>query len=842
MTTLKRWQLGSTSPYALQIGADARLSQTDYLDDQSWELSLGLADTPALVLQSQYGGRVGLASLVPMWQHEGRMIYQAQTYAKPPIVTAFAAGYLQAQAKLIPELDLTAEYWVMESHAVGGRFTVTNVGPQEERLHVDLFGHVGARRKDIPLAIITLVDETHALSMGRLPGLEPVVVLENAQVTLTPGSKASPKIGVDLIIQPGETVYVRWVHSGLSKLNASLERAQFWLGQDWDQAVEQIASLAQTIPTVETGDSEHDATIAFSYMHLMQSFMRPTTHLPYTSFIASRNPPRGFSRRGDGTDYERGWQGQSAQMAYLIALAAAPIDAELAHGIVRNFISVQQENGWVDMQPGLGGQQQGLLCPPFLARMAWEVYQYTQDETFLNTVFHGLLDFFNRWSEADVDTDGNIVPEWQDERQTGYTFWPTFGAGQAWAQNVDISSVESPDLVAYMLSEAVSLQLIAEKLGDVGAYELSQRVIGLREHLQTLWDNDAGRYTYVDHNKGKPSKAVTILDKARADEEQIIALKLATPARVIVRVAGGTSKVPKATLHLEGLDSDGNSITETVTADEFAWGYGSGSFTSTHLYAQVDRIKFDGLSRVYRISATTVDLTRLDINGVVPIWVPGLTQEFAERLMQLITDDLHFLRPSGLTIVSAQDVNFDPSSARGGGGTWAFWTTLIGEGLLNAGYVQEATIVLKRLLETQTEVLKRQKRFAEFYHSDEPIGLGEDGYLSGIVPLHLLMRVLGVRIVNNKTVWTGGAFTWGTPVTVSQNGMTISRSESGTTVTFASGHIVKLDKDAEWQEVIDPSPTTTQAIQPIPITPPEIPVSELPNRVIIQVDHDETDG
>src|SRR5437764_1076238 len=68
MTT--RWQLGINSPFALQLAADARLSQTDYVDDQVWELALGSPGNPALALQTSYGGRGALVSLLPICRVE----------------------------------------------------------------------------------------------------------------------------------------------------------------------------------------------------------------------------------------------------------------------------------------------------------------------------------------------------------------------------------------------------------------------------------------------------------------------------------------------------------------------------------------------------------------------------------------------------------------------------------------------------------------------------------------------------------------------------------------------------------------------------------------------------
>src|SRR4051794_5743817 len=141
------WQLTPNSPLALQLGADARLSQTDYFDDQVWELVLGSQGNPALGLQTSYGGRVGLASIVPLWRIDNRPVYQYQAYTTPPTLTAFAPGYLQASAKITPRLQLKADFWVMDSHAVGARLTVKNTGAAVE-IGLDLVAFVASQGQE----------------------------------------------------------------------------------------------------------------------------------------------------------------------------------------------------------------------------------------------------------------------------------------------------------------------------------------------------------------------------------------------------------------------------------------------------------------------------------------------------------------------------------------------------------------------------------------------------------------------------------------------------------------------------------------------------------------------
>jgi hypothetical protein len=151
---------------------------------------------------------------------------------------------------------------------------------------------------------------------------------------------------------------------------------------------------------------------------------------------------------------------------------------------------------------------------------------------------------------------------------------------------------------------------------------------------------------------------------------------------------------------------------------------------------------------------------------------------------------------------SAKDPNYNPALAQGSVGVWSYWLTLIGEGLIEHGRIDAATELLKRLLKAQTAVLRDKKAFYEFYDADQMRGMGERGSTMGLVPLHLLMRVLGVRILSKNRVWTGGEFHWGGTVTVSQHGVTVKRSTHWTTIDFPSGESVSLPPGAAWQEII----------------------------------------
>lgn len=820
---------------SLQLAADARLSKVNYADDHIWEWVFEDEKLAPLTLRTRYGGRVGRVNLIPQWIHSGRTIGIAQTYAKPPRLTAFAPAFARAEGDITPTLHLIADYWVMESNAVGGRFTIHNTGETSQTLELSLTGDV-LHDKKTDLAIIALISQSHALSLGRYANLEPIVLLESAQAGAQ-GGKAQPVITSKLTIEAGQSISVRFVHAGLNRMSDSLDRGMYWLEQNWDEAFSTIEKASHAIPHIQTGDANLDTLIALSYHHLIQAFISPTNTLPHASFVATRQSERGYSTKGDGNDYDRSWNGQPAHLAYLISLAIAPISAELAQGILKNFLATQTHDGNVDMKPSLAPQPpvERYLCPPILARMTWNIYQYTEDKSFLEETFSKLLRFYQKWVASDIDQDS--MPEWEHERQMGYVFFPTFGNNQAWAQNVDIRITESPDMATYMISETIYLSYISHLLGKTDGYGLLNKLTKLQAFLEKLWRESLGRYSYQDRDTDLATPYIPIFMELPADEHIPVALSLEDPARIQVHLIGGTSQAPKAMLNIKGIAPNGDPLHERADVKgHFIWGYGNGFYTSRNLFKTVDEVYFEGASRVYKFTAHTVDFSRPDINALMPLALQGIPENRAESLIRLLTDPTQFWRKSGVSIVSAKDPNYDPSSAVGGGGVWSYWITLIGEGLIEYGRADITTQMVQQFLKTQLTAYQTNGYFNEFYHSDQSQGCGEKHHLSGIAPLYLLNRVLGIQIFDERRVFISGKLFWGNSITVTQYGVSVKRTGDEALITFPSGYIttVTLSEDGEMIEDTHAPLSTKKTIQPH--FPPQLNAPNEPKRVIIQVD------
>lgn len=782
----------------LTIAADARLCRTNYADDQVWELRLGETGQPAMGLFTKYGGRVELASLLPTFSFDGRTVAETQTFVSPPVIAAFAPNYVLVEGELTGGLRLEAEYWVMESNACGARFTLFNTTSADIALHVGVSSAVTVGEKPADLAVLTLADGGNALLLGKHPRLQPVVLLENGHADSN--TRKSARVIAPLNVPAGGSASVRWVHGGADTMQNSLHIAHFWLAQDWDAAFTQIALAAQSVPLLDSGDPELDNTVALSYQYLLQSFINATDKLPYPSVVGRRTIATGYSAAGDGSDYDRSWGGVSIQTAYLVALSAASIAPELSKGLIYNYLAIQQRSGSIDARPGLGGQRAGYDVAPLLARLTWRIFRYTGDTAFLKKTLPKLMLFYRYYMQLDSD----YLPQWVDEKQMGYPYFPTFAVGQSWAQNADINRVECIDMATYLLSEGLCLSNIARYLKMT---EFDNEIQRLLEHnrirLDDLWRRD--RYQYRDHQTRKVNKPQVLLTEARGDEAHFITAAPERPSRLIVRITGGTDRAPKCQIHIDGLDKDGKTVTETADTTRIRWFRGYGVFTTDAVFKQVDRIHAEGLSRVMQLSISTIDHTRMDITTLLPLAsMGGITQDRAARLVDLLTDPKKFWRPNGVSMVPATDENFDSSNQKGGGGIWLAWFSMLGEGLCDYGHVEVARDMLKRLLKLQTEIIGRDGYFHEFYDSDAVKGWGEPHSVQGIVPLHLLRRVLSIRILSNSQVWTGDRFVWGNPVTVRQHGVVVARSDAGTRVEFPSGTVVELPADAEWQLITDP--------------------------------------
>ena len=271
---------------------------------------------------------------------------------------------------------------------------LANHGDEDIPIQVELLGEVRLGGRKRRLNVLTLADGTLALHLGEIGDINPVATLEGASHEIYGGRIRGARLGTRFTLRAGHQARIPFVCAGMNDMRDSFSLAMNWMSRPWDRHYEQIDDLASAPPQIDTGNPAWNRVIDLSYALALKAFMGASDSLPHSSFVGMRAGNRGWSRRGTGSDHIRGWAGQDARLAHMLVSAFASVDAELAKGIVRNYLAAQDDDGFIDSRPGLAGQREGALLMPILARMALQICQQTDDSEFVAEVFPALRRFY----------------------------------------------------------------------------------------------------------------------------------------------------------------------------------------------------------------------------------------------------------------------------------------------------------------------------------------------------------------------------------------------------------------------------------------------------------------
>ncbi|MBM4423837.1 MAG: hypothetical protein FJ030_10645 [Chloroflexi bacterium] len=801
---MRDWKLTHADPLALRLAADARFGPTDYADDQIWELTLAGGDPAAVSLRTTYGLRAREMRLFPAFREGDSLITDPDQFAAPPVVHHFAVNRIQFSFSPLGGIHVHADYWCPDSHTVAGQFTVSNESTATRSIRLKLCAIL------LPMESGAVMAPTQRGPLYTLEGqtgnLASIILLE----TGIPSEHSSwPAIVRPLSLVPGESQTVRWVHAAPPFTPPAsrggmggVEHCKAILETGWPIHFQKIKALNADVPEIETGDRQWDAAFAFAYKVALQSYVGPTAHLPYPSFIFARNPNKGYSLRGDGSDHAWQWDGQVATEAYVNLPQIAQAAPELAKGIIRNYIAVQEPDGFIDWKPGLAGQRNRALCIPLLATLSWIIYEYTEDRDFIAEVYEPLKRFVAVWFTERYDRDQDGLPEWSHTIQSAFDECPSFCRWVKWSQPADISLAESPDLASYLYRELRSLIKMAHTLDlDEDTPPLAARADMIRIAVNAMWRDDTASYHYADLETHESPRGHE-LARITAQNEVVrceVHQKFAPSARVLVTIVGDREAAPPSVaVAIHGRGRRGRHRIETLAPRRLAWYWGVGSVTSDKLYAEVEAVEVSGMPRGWEVIIGTVDYTRQDQTLLLPIWAGLARGDRLESLVRkTITDPDRYWRAYGIPNCAATDPAFAPDNRNGSGGVWMMWNTMIGEGLADSGYTAESAELIRRLMEAMIHSLKTEKAFREAYNCDKPEGIGERDYLWGVAPVHLFLRTAGIRIVSPRKVWVRGfnPFPW--PVRVSWRGVTVTKTETMTLVKFPSGKEAAVTTEAE---------------------------------------------
>lgn len=785
---MREWQLRAGDPIATTLACDIRLAPSDYFNDQIWELALGSGDPPALALQTTYGLRARLMRLFPRFiQGEDARTDPAE-FTSPPVIRRTQPSFLELECSPFPGIDVTMETWVPQSHAIAGRITVVNNGSTDARLVMEWIGQLspneGQRMAVQEIQAVTVLS-------GRTSGLVPIIFLTGGP---RPGSGAYPSLALRMELAAGDSRQVTWVHAALEDEEKSFTLARAIAAQNWEAEKARLHLVNSRQVEIFTGDPAWDAALMLSQRQAINLLVGPTEHLPHPSLVWVRQPDQGFSLRGDGSDYNHLWNGQSPLETLYLAGLLLPSAPELAAGLARNYFQAQSDNGEIDWKPGLAGQRSKLLAAPLLANLVWRVYESTADVSLLEAACDPLLHFIRTWFNSEHDRDNDGVPEWDHPMQAGSEDHPLYSRWQAWSRGVDIITAESPALSAMLYRECRSLVKILRALDRQEAVpELEAAAERLSQAVEAAWDDEAPGYFDWDRDTHYSTRGELLLDTKGAGLRQL-QRNFDHPVRLLINIHTDETVRRRPTLFIHGRSASGHPRIERITDEQFRWTPGLGRVTGRYVYAQIERIEIHGLESEDQLCIESAGYNLQEISNLLPLWAGIPAPERAKRLVEeTITQSSVFWRSFGLP--TCPHPMEDPA-AEVCAGTNLIWNSLVGEGLLYYGFRAQAAEMVVRLLSVVVQSLRLERAFRRYYHADTGKGIGERNALSGLFPVNLFLETLGVHIISPTRVALNGFNPFPRPVTVKYRGLTVLSQKEKTTVIFPDGQMVAVDDPA----------------------------------------------
>jgi hypothetical protein len=792
-SVMRTWSLSPESALSLRLAADVRLSAPDYVNDQIWELKFHGGEPAGIAMHTTYGLRARGMRIFPGFSLGESVISDPTQFHSTPVVQRVFPNYLQIVLVPFQHLQVQAEYWVLDSQTLVGRFHFGNTGADIMQLQTRLYAVLVPSESGERMAAWQHMGVTTLA--GRTENLTPLLfIMGGAQVEQT----VFPSLVLDRSLRPGETKTILWAHAALSDPVSSFDAARASISRPWEAEIARVELTNAAMLEVETGEEEWDSAFQFTQNTALGSFLASTKALPNPSFVYSRIPDRGFSRSGDGSDHNWQWDGQTAIHAYVLLPLLIHSAPEIAKGLIKNFISAQKPNGFIDWKPGLGGQRNGALANPILASMAWKVYQHTDDRQFLEDVFPHLLEFLEVWFGSEHDRDEDGFPEWDHTVQMGFDDCPTFVPWQAWSQGLDITKVETPDLGAYLYRECQSLIRMAEELRfSENIPLLLERGDKIRESVEQMWSEESAIYHYRDRDVHNSIGGVE-LGSGRGEFSISLEQIFDAPVRVVIRSEGQEDLKHSAKIFIHGRGKRGRHRVEQLREKHFQWFSGIGRATSEKTYVEIERIEVRGLSSEFETVISTADFTREDVSLLLPLWAGLPDPERADELVRkTILNPERFWRPFGIASCPRTDPAYEAANEQGAGGVWMYWNALLGEALIKYGYRKEAAGLFQNIMQAIILNLRKEKSFREVYHPEYAKGSGERDHISGLVPIGLFLDCLGIHFIKPDKIYLRGDNPFPMSIKVRWKGIEIICEKDRKEVIFPTGDRLEVVGDGE---------------------------------------------
>jgi hypothetical protein len=778
------WNISLDKPYSLTLAADARFAPVDYINDQIWECTFGTGASGGIEVHTTYGLRAKSMRIFPQFIENHQTVIAIEDYYQPPIINFFTPNMIGLSFSPFIGIEIHLELWVSTSQTLLGKIEVQNSGVTDRNIIMDWVAMLDPIRGGSQMEPEKL--EGVSILSGKVDDLSPTFFMTGGATNF---SSPFPTLRHKIKLLPTRSRKLTWVLTSLQEKEDSFTEARKWATKPWDAHKSKFAMVNQNSISIETGNENWNISFAVAQKIALGLLQSPNNTLQYPTFVSTRLPDFGYSISKDGTDYTHLWNGQSSLESWYFIQYLLPGNTDIAKGILKNFVNGQKDSGNIPLKIGLNNQSNPLAATPLLSTIALQIFEHTNDEEFITEVFPPLLDFFYFWFSGDNDKNQDGIPEWQHPLQTSFPENEMFSKWEPHHIGVDINAVGSPELCTYLIKECQALILIAELIGaEYSLNALQAHLDTLISALQNAWSEETKSFPYWDYENFF-SRRGEIIDKFDKNGRFLLEKIFDNPIRLFIIIKTPNDLTNETNIKVKGILSDGSEIEEHIHATNATSSQNSLIYTGKHLMIEIISVEINRLPDEGEVTIQLINHFIEDHTQLIPIWSNTLDRQIANSLIQnKINPLLQYGKPNGIPAVPYQD--FDDINSLNHF-TWLPINTMILEGLIQYQAYDIATDLFTRIMDTLVRNLTKEKSFRTHYHASKDFAIGERNSLTGLPPIGVFMKLVGIKIHSQWKVSLVGKNPFPWPVRISYLGLKIIKDNKTTDIIFPNGKTTK---------------------------------------------------
>ena len=766
-----------SSPKAYILAVDGLLSAYDPDHDQVWSFTAGGTDQQIFQLETTYSLQAKSMRLLPFFTINRQPITKSSSFSQAPQVKSATPATLHLLFGLPNGLEISWRCFVPKSRVLMGSAEFHNTNAEPIHIQFDLAAILAPMEEGLSINP-QKIGNNHILS-GRTGDIWPTLFMSGGP---KPISNPYPALSKQFALPGNESQSLTWVLVSRGSQKASFEEARSLTATNWQkQAANHVRQNDADTLHIKTGDPDWDAAFSLAQSiartHLAKGD-RKTSH-PIT--IKTRMPDQSIVNIKKNQPIQELSVLETSHLAQILLPTQVDLMLLYLENLLDRLIKDQAST------PSNNASSSNLIFPrfPMIAHLLMQSLKIKPDEEILNRVFPLITTLFERWLPQKPEQLASQFPVIETPQQlqlnTGdykFDIWHRYGGG------LDIQTVISPALAAMLYRESSTLQKMAYQRRDLKALRyFSALRKSARNILTACWHDETQMFTYLDHQSNHRTTREWI---ASGKAQPIIPInrQFSVPQRIICHLFTEDEDTRNCVVSFEGISETGELLIEEVKIPSYRWIMGCAHITTRFLFDTLQIVTIEGLSANDHYRLENVDHLQPDITCLLPIWSGGANKKFYQSLLQSRQENLKESWKKGIPETWEGSNNLPegmPISVN------VLWNTLIIEGMLRQGFLEESAVIFSNLMGTIIQGLKDFDGFYPYYSSQNGQPAGTKNSVTGLPPIRLFLEIGGIKLFtpNRLATWGVNPFPW--PISLQWQGLSLTKDGSNTQVIFPNG-------------------------------------------------------